>query len=93
MEWLLTGEGEMVREGSEGGSGKYKAGDPLDEDPEIAEFLKMTGTVLKSGTEHAETLITNIRSSHRNLIKDRDLENMLAALEEMAHPPMKASQG
>ena len=83
----------MVREGSECESYIYKAGDPLGEDPEIAEFLKMTGTVLKSGTEHAETLITNIRSSHRSLIKDRDLENRLAALEEMAHPPKEASGG
>jgi hypothetical protein len=47
----------------------------------------MTIKVLKSGTEHAEPLTVNIRSSHRGMVKDREMEKRLAALEKVAHPP------
>jgi len=93
--WLLIGEGEMTRQGTEGDASIYKVGDPLDEDPEIAELLNMTGTVLKAGTDHTDTLITNIRSLYRNLLKNRDLNDLksrVAALEKVAHPPSKPSQ-
>ena len=47
----------------------------------------MTIKVLKSGTEHAEPLTVNIRSSHCGMVKDREMEKRLAALEKVEHPP------
>jgi len=69
--WLLIGEGEMTRQGTEGDASIYKVGDPLDEDPEIAELLSSAKKVLDSGTDRAETLAVNIRSSCQWVIKDR----------------------
>jgi len=97
-DWLLTGEGEMTRQGPECDTCIYKVGDPLDRDPKIAELVEMVKKVLKSGTNRAETLTVNIRSSYQGIIKDREMENRvvsaleeindrLAALEEVAHPP------
>jgi hypothetical protein len=84
-EWLLTGEGEMVREESEGGSGTYKSVDPLDDNSEIAEFLKMARAVLESGTAYSDTLIANIRLSHHAMESEKRLkriEGRLGKLEE-----------
>jgi len=65
IDWLLTGKGEMIRQGVENDTSIGKAGDPLGADPEVVDFLKMTRAVLESGTAYSDTLITNIRSHHQ----------------------------
>jgi hypothetical protein len=82
MEWQLTGEGEMVREGSEGGAGKYKAGDPLDENPKIAELLDMAKEVFKSDTGYSDALTTNIRLFHYAIITEKQFEERLGKIEK-----------
>jgi len=102
MEWLLSGEGEMTRQGAESDASIYKVGE-TGEDPEIAELLSSAKKVLDSGTDRAETLAVNIRSSCQWVIKDREAENRvmlaldeikdrLADLEQVAHPPKKVCQ-
>jgi len=91
MEWLLTGEGEMTRQGAECDASIYKVG-MAEEDQETVELVGMVKKVLKSGTDRADTLAVNIRSSHQGMIKESEMEYRLAALEQVAHPPNKASK-
>jgi len=103
IDWLLTGEGEMARQGDESDVLIYNKVGETGEDPEIAELLSSAKKVLDSGTDRAETLAVNIRSSCQWVIKDREAENRvmlaldeikdrLADLEQVAHPPKKVCQ-
>jgi len=74
LHWLLTGEGEMIRQGVENDTSIGKAGDPLGADPEVVDFLKMTRAVLESGTAYSDTLITNIRLSHHAMETEKRLK-------------------
>lgn len=94
IDWLLTGKGKKYIDDDESDTSIYKVGD-AEADPEIAELIAMTRAVLKAGTDHTDTLITDIRSSHRNLMKNKDLNNLkerVAALEKIAHPPNNISK-
>jgi hypothetical protein len=88
----------MTREGAECETSIY------DDDPEIAELLLNAKKILKSRTEQAERLTinirsSNIRSSHRRLVKDMDImaaldeiKSRIVALEKVAHQPRKMSR-
>lgn len=100
--WLLTGEEEMPRQGSESDASIYNKVGDTEEDPEIVELVAMAKKVLKSGSDRADTLTVNIRSSYKGMSKDQNEENRvmsalekintrLAALEEVSHPPNEPS--
>ena len=72
--WLLTGEGEMIRQGAESDT-SIKVGTP-DDDIEFAEFLKMTRAVLESGTAYSDTLTANIRLSHHAMETEKRLKGV-----------------
>jgi len=97
-DWLLFEHGDPYIKVGERGKGAecdtciYKVGETAGEDPEIVKLLEMVNKVLKSGADRAETLTVNIWSSHQAMIKDREMENRLAALEQVAHPPNKVSK-
>lgn len=59
----------------------------------IAELIKMTKLVLESGTNYSDIMITNIHSLHHALVKDKDIESRIGALEEIIHRPKEASGG
>jgi len=74
--WLLTGKGEMIRQGAENDTSMGEAGDPLGADPEVVDFLKMTRAVLESGTAYSDTLIANIRLSHHAMESEKRLKGI-----------------
>ena len=79
-DWLLTGEGEMIREDKKGSL--YNKVE--DEDPEIVDLLSRTMEILKSGTDYSASLTANIRSFHRAIKTENRLngvESRLASLE------------
>ena len=63
-----------------------------DPDSELSELMEMTREIVKSGTDHATTLTSAIRSSHKALLNERrianaerryaNLEKRLATLEQ-----------
>ncbi|MEW6670189.1 MAG: helix-turn-helix domain-containing protein [Thermodesulfobacteriota bacterium] len=72
LNWLLTGEGEMVWSDSKDTSIIYKEGD----DPELIELLQMTREVLKSDTNYASSLSANIRSFHESVQLKRQIRDL-----------------
>jgi len=103
LDWLLTGDREMTRQGPECDTCIYKVGETAGEDPKIVELMGMVKKVLRSGTDRADTLAVNIRSFYQGMIKNRETENRvvlaleeiknrLDALEQVAHPPNKGSK-
>ena len=83
IDWLLTGEGEMLR-------GKDTKENPQDKDPEVAELLEGAKKVLKSGNKAAfDALQRNIRyfahtiKVEECLIKiEQGIEHRMVAMEE-----------
>ena len=80
IDWLLTGEGEMIP-GDKKGSLYNKV---EDEDLEIVELLSRTKEILKSGTDYSASLSANIRSFHHAVKMEKEvsgLKSRMSALE------------
>ena len=89
LNWLLTGEEEMIR-GLEiepeiqvnKETPLYNKVKNLDSDPETAGLLSMTIEILKSGTEYSASLAANIRSFHRAIKTEERLEERILKIED-----------
>ena len=77
INWLLTGEGEMIRkpekelEDKKNDTYIYK-----EENPETAGLLSMTRDVLKSDTDYSASLAANIRSFHHAIKTESRLNGL-----------------
>jgi len=89
-EWLFSGQGDpyiKVHDGekdAESDVSIYKVGDPLDEDPEIAELLIMTREIIKSGTGYTHSLAANIRSFYQAMQNEQCLGTIKNTMNQLA---------
>ncbi len=82
LQWLITGEGEMIREDKKGSL--YNKVEP-DEDPEIVDLLSRTVEILRSDTDYSASLSANIRSFHHAVKMEGEvsgLKSRVTALED-----------
>jgi len=90
MEWILTGKGEMTRQGAECDTFIYKEGMPLDDDPIIAQLLEGAKKVLKSGNPVAfEALERNIRYFVHAVETEKRLKNIETRLKYLENKDKK----
>jgi transcriptional regulator with XRE-family HTH domain len=85
IDWLLTGEGEMIRKpGEKFGVAENSTYIYKEEDSETAGLISMTREILKSDTDYSASLAANIRSFHhaiRTAKRINGMESRLATLE------------
>jgi hypothetical protein len=85
LHWILTGEGKMVLEPEKESRVAedppiYKEGN---EDPKVVEMLMMTSEILKSDTDYALSLASNIRSFHKSVQLDREIHALKGRIEKI----------
>lgn len=104
MDWLLTGKGEMIHQGTECNAYLYKVEDfkhlvaekKIEYDPKTSELLKMTRMVLESGTEFSNSLASNIRSFFHSIQMEKrlsDVESRLSVFEDKTKKYPADSEG
>ena len=83
VDWLLTGKGKMIRQSPECDTCIYKVGDPLYEDPVVAELLTAARKILKSGNQVArDALKRNIEYFSKAIDAEKNLSDSRAELSE-----------
>ena len=88
LDYILTGEGEMIREDKRGSL--YNKVE--DEDPEIAELLSRTMEILKSNTDYSASLSANIRSFHHAVKTENRLDTLEAEIKSVKNGIKKSNQ-
>lgn len=82
LDWLLTGEGEMIRKPESENKIQVNKDTPiykvknLNSDPETAGLLSMTREILNSGTDSLAFLATTIRFLHNALKTAKRLDKL-----------------
>ena len=88
LQWLITGEGEMIREDKKGSL--YNKVEP-DEDPEIVDLLSRTVEILRSDTDYSASLSANIRSFHHAVKTENRLDTLEAEIKSVKNGIKKSN--